>query len=119
MSQPNVVTVESYESCVVITMHGEMDEARTRAMEVEVSAKAADACDRTVVLDLSNVECMPSLSLGALITLLQESRKRNQRFVLAGVQLQVRDSLAITHLSQQFETYDTVEVALRELQSLR
>ena len=90
-----------------------MDDDNTHVIEAEVSAVAAQADQLPVVLDLSKLEFMPSLSLGTLVNLQRECRKRKQRFIITGLHGAVRSSFAITRLDKLFDICDSVDDALR------
>ena len=90
-----------------------MDDDNTHVIEAEVSAVAAQADQLPVVLDLSKLEFMPSLSLGTLVNLQRECKKRKQRFILTGLHGAVRSSFAITRLDKLFDICDSVDDALR------
>ena len=113
MSEQQSVSIESRDRALLAVVNlTSLDEDHTRRMQEEVARAAAAARHLPVVLDLSRVEFVPSLSLGALVTLLQECRQHNQRFVLAGMQPPVRESLAITRLDKLFEICESVDDAL-------
>jgi anti-anti-sigma factor len=65
-----------------------------------------------VVLDMSRVQIVPSLGLGALVQLSNRCKKRQQRLKLAGVQPMVRQTMAITKLDRILDLTDTVDEAL-------
>ena len=90
-----------------------MEEDSTQEIEAEIAAAAAQADPLPVVLDLSKLEFMPSLSLGTLVNLQRECRKRKQRFMITGLHGAVRSSFAITRLDKLFEICDSVDDALR------
>ena len=93
-----------------------LDEQYTSDMQKKVQEAADQAPNLAVVLDMSEVQFLPSLSLGALVTLMQNSKKRQQRFILVNIQPEVRQTLAICRLDKLFEIYDTVETASQKIQ---
>lgn len=94
----------------------ELDEPHASDMQRKTQAAAEQSPDLAVVLDLSQVRFVPSLSLGALVTLLQSTKQRQQRFILVGLQPDVRQVFAVCRLDKLFEIYDTVETARCRLQ---
>jgi anti-sigma B factor antagonist len=116
MSQQKAVSITPHDEIVLAAVHcAEMDEERTRQMHDGVLAAAAEARHLPVVLDLSEVEFLPSLSIGALVGLLTELKKAGQRFILVGIQPLVRETLAVTRLDRVFDIHDTVDEALEEI----
>jgi anti-anti-sigma factor len=65
-----------------------------------------------VVLDLSRVQIVPSLGLGALVQISNKCRARKQRLKLAAVQPQVRQTMSITKLDRILDLVGSVEAAL-------
>ena len=66
-----------------------------------------------VVLQLEQVEFVDSSGLGALVRLLQAARSKGGDLKLSGVPPKIRKTLEMTNLLSQFETYDSVEEAIR------
>jgi anti-sigma B factor antagonist len=94
----------------------ELDEQHTSDMQKKVQEAAEKASELPVILDLSEVHFLPSLSIGALVSLFQHSKQRQQRFILVGLQTEVRQTLAVCRLDKLFEIYDTVETATQKIQ---
>lgn len=113
MSERQVTTIELQDEIVLARIeHSRMDEERTRAMQAEVLAAAEGVRNLPVALDMSKVEFFPSISLGAVVTLLKKLKAEGQKFVLIGLQPPVREALAITRLDKLFEIYDSRADAL-------
>jgi anti-anti-sigma factor len=87
----------------------QLDEDHIQDMRSKVTAAAGQAPTLPVVLDMSQVTFVPSLSLGALVSLLNVCKKNNQRFILAGLQTAVRQVMTTCRLDRLFEIYDTVD----------
>ena len=66
---------------------------------------------KAVVLDMSRVQIIPSIGLGALVQLHNECKARQQKLKLAAVLPQVRQILGLTRLDRVFELSDSVEAA--------
>ncbi|MCH7525851.1 MAG: STAS domain-containing protein [Planctomycetes bacterium] len=116
MSEPNVISIEQRDAILLAEVRCDrLDEESTLMMSTKVSEAAEKARDLPVVLDLSTVRFIPSLSLGALVKLLQEFKQRDQRFMLVGVQPPVRSALTVTRLDRLFEIYENVDEALAHL----
>ena len=94
----------------------ELDEAHASDMQKKTQAAADESPDLAIILDMAQVQFVPSLSLGALVTVLQYARQRQQRFILVGLQPDVRQAFAVCRLDKIFEIYDTVEAASSRIQ---
>ena len=110
MSEQQVVSITQRDDLVVAVVHqAQMDEEATGKMQAEVLAGAEPAVGLPVALDLSKVSFFPSLSLGAIVTMLKTLKARGQRLILVGLQPPVRESLTLTRLDKLFEIRDDVE----------
>ncbi|UCD27816.1 MAG: anti-sigma factor antagonist [Planctomycetota bacterium] len=116
MSDEKIVIIEPQEDVILAVVDCvRMEEEHTQMMQEEVSAAAEQSRQLPVVLDLSKVEFVPSLSLGALVNLLREFKQHNQRFILAGLHPDVRGTLAVTRLDKLFEITNSVDEALAQV----
>ena len=68
-----------------------------------MAAVGTEFPQRPVALDMSNIDFLPCLSLGALIQLSQVFKARDQRPVLVGLRPQVRQIVAVTRLDRLFK----------------
>ena len=113
MSDQQVTTISRRDDVIVAQVQPEeLNDQTTGKMQAEVLAGAEQAPELPVVLDLSRVSFFPSLSLGAVVAMLNTLKKRGQKFILVGLQPPVRESLAVTRLDKLFEIRDDVEDVL-------
>ena len=77
-------------------------------------SQVGDAIEKygDVVLELDRLEFIDSSGLGALMRLMQAARAKGGDVKLTGVPPRVRKILELTHLSSQFEIYDSLEEAI-------
>ncbi len=116
MSEQKVISIEPHDEMILVVVQcTQMDEDETCELQAAVSAAAAKARHLPVVLDLSRVEIVPSLSIGALVNLLRELEREGQRFILAHILPGFRVTLAITRLDKVFEVCDNVDDALARI----
>jgi anti-anti-sigma factor len=109
MSEIKEIKIELSDEMVLAELQcSDMDEEHTADMQEKISA-AVEKSQLPVVLDMSKVEFMPSLSLGALISIMQKLKKNGQRFILAGLQSKVRETLTACRLDKLFEIFDSVD----------
>lgn len=116
MSEPQAVSIQPHAEAVWAIIHPHtLDEAAIQQMQAEVTAAAARQANLPVILDMSNVHFVPSTGLGALVGLMRSLKKESRRFVLVGLQPEVRSVLAVTHLDKLLEIYPRFEDALGRL----
>jgi anti-sigma B factor antagonist len=65
-----------------------------------------------VVLQLDRLDYVDSSGLGALIRLMQAARAKGGDLKLTGVPSRLQKMLDLTHLSSQFEIYESMEEAI-------
>ena len=113
MSDHQVVSTENHENGLIVIVHcKEMDFAASKALTEAVDrAVAAQPCPRCVI-DLSAVNFLPSVGIGALLQLLNSSKAENRELVLVGVGLQLREVLRCTAIEKLFVFHDDVAAAL-------
>jgi anti-sigma B factor antagonist len=117
MTDQTIVGTEQRPGCLVAVVNAaELDERLTRSMEAEVRARAGESRELALILDLGAVEYLPSVSLGALVTISSDCKRHGQRFVMAGVQPKIREALALTRLDKLFEIADSVDAAAASVQ---
>jgi anti-sigma B factor antagonist len=116
MADSSIISIVPHDEIVLAVVECErMDENSAQVTQTEVSAAAEQAAQLPVVLDLAKVDFMPSLSLGALVNLQRGCKKRNQRFILAGLHGAVRSTFAITRLDKLFDICDSTDAALKHI----
>ena len=119
MPEPQAVSIQPHAEAVWATInHHTLDEATIQQMQTNVAAAAAQKTNLPVILDLSSVSFVPSTGLGALIGLMRSLQKGGHRFLVVGVQPEVRTALAVTHLDKLLEIHPRFEDALNRLRSV-
>ena len=116
MSDEPVTIVQPHAEVLhMVVRCARLDEDLTRQLRREVAAAAEQARHLPVVLDLTNVDFIPSHALGVLVKFLAEFKNHGQRFLLVGLQRSVRSTLAVTRLDRLFEIFDTLDEAVANL----
>jgi anti-sigma B factor antagonist len=119
MSEPQAVSIQPHAEAVwAVIQAGALDESAVDRVQQEVVAAAAQKAGVPVILDMSRVSFVPSAGLGALVTLLRTLKKEGRRFVLVGLQPDVRSLIAVTHLDKLLEIQTTFDEALRRMRSV-
>ncbi len=116
MSEPQAIAIQPHAQVVwAVIQRSRLDDAAIEQMQRQVTAAAAQQPSQPVVLDMSQVDFVPSLALGALVSLMRRLKQDGHRFLLVGVHPEVRTILAITRLDKLFEIYPTCAEALNHL----
>lgn len=116
MTQDSILSLEKNDQALIATVEvAEIDYRTSGQLRSEIVAAASDAPNLVIILDISNVQILPSVALGALVALTRIFKKENQRFILAGPNPEIRDTLAVCRLDKMFEIHETPEEALTHL----
>ena len=113
MAESGTVTIRQHDRIVLVTVECErMEDKHARALQTEVAQAAEEIPNLPVVLDMSRVTMLPSMSIGAVVTLWQQFKQDNRRFILVGLHDEIRRTLTICRLDKLFEICETVDAAL-------
>ncbi len=119
MSLPQAVSIQPHAEAVWALIHAAtLVDAAVGQMQEEVAAAAAQHSSLPVILDMSNVRFVPSTGLGALVGLMRSLKKEGRRFILVGLQPELRSVLAVTHLDKLLEIHANFDAALSRLRSV-
>ena len=105
------IDVEETGSAAVVRIRGSAGMTQAEQMRRQFEQLAARQVS-LIVLDLSQMEFISSLGLGAIITGHLKSRHHNGRIRLVNPRPAVRKLLEMTRLTKLFPIYPTVEQAL-------
>jgi anti-anti-sigma factor len=118
MADSQLISIEAKGEALKATIgHSSLDETIIDKMQEQVFAAAAQHPALPVVLDMSQVEYIPSLGLGALVGLQRRLRSDGHRFVLVGLQQEVRHVLTIVKLDKLFEIKSSFDEVLSQLRT--
>ena len=92
----------------------QLDEERSQALLQQLQM-VVEKTPGPVLVNLSQVTVMPSMAIGALVTLWKRVQDNKQRFFLVGTQGNVRRTLTVCRLDKLFEFCDTEAEAKKRL----
>jgi anti-sigma B factor antagonist len=117
MPEPAIVITERNGAIVVTATVATLDETTAQTLLEQAQAAAEKSPSLSLILDLAGVETMPSMAIGALVTLWRKLQGSHQRLLLAGTQGAVRNTLTLCRLDKLFEFCDSEAAALTKLQA--
>lgn len=82
-----------------------------QTLDAQVRAELAKS-SRDVVIDCSRIKFLPSLAVGAFISLRRDVSAGGHAFVLAGLSPHIRQVLVLSRLDRLFTICDTLEAAV-------
>jgi anti-sigma B factor antagonist len=100
---------------LVVVNQPQLNDTLLDKLHADTLAAAVQHPDLPVVLDLSQVNYVPSLALGTLVMLMRHLKNSNRRFMLVGLQPDVRTVLTITRLDKLFEIHPNLAEALKNI----
>ncbi len=110
--KPLTIDVDRRGDVTVVRLGGAATIDQADRLNRELRRIAGEPAGR-IVLDLSALEFICSMGLGAMIVAHVVSRKRNAVVVLAGAQPAIREILETTRLNMIFPVFDDVNKAIR------
>jgi anti-sigma B factor antagonist len=91
----------------------DLDHDSTQHLQAELASALDAAPTLPLVLDLSNVEFMPSLALGVMVKVHKSLGQAGRKCVLVGVRPQVRETISIAALDRLLVLRGTLGEALQ------
>ena len=107
-----VKTTEKYEAVIIELKGNVMGGEETKEFN-DMLHKYIDQDKKNIILDLSDVKFMNSSGLGMLISGLTTMKKAGGSLKLAGTTEKIQSLLIITKLITIFESFDSVDEALK------
>jgi anti-sigma B factor antagonist len=105
---------QQIDDTVVLVATGEIDMYSSPSLREKIVSHT-DKKAPAVILDLSKVSYTDSSGLATMIEGLQATGKYGGRFLITGINENVRDVFQLSQLDKVFEIYDDVEQALQQL----
>jgi anti-anti-sigma factor len=90
----------------------QLDEKDLKQLSLLIDQAAADQTVSTVVIDLSQVQFLPSLGLGSLIQVHRKCLARQQKLKLVVNSPSLRQIFVVTRLNRVLELADSIDAAL-------
>lgn len=108
--------VLKHEDIYILDITGEIDLYHSAVLR-QAFHKIAERQVRNFVINMDGVSYLDSSGIGTLIQLHTLAEQRNYNFLLCNVHSQTRKVLELTRLGSYFPVADTVEDAIRQIQS--
>jgi anti-anti-sigma factor len=116
MSEKSSISVEQRPEAVIIhVLAHDLDENNIVGLRSGITDALAASPPLPFIVDMANVKFVPSLTLGALVRLVNEFRTRRQRLIFVCLQPTVRQVITITRLDRILEIMDDVGAAVRSV----
>lgn len=110
---PDTFHVSSYprEGHAVVDVRGDID-LQSAPLLRQALLDCAEQGDQRVILNLADVAFLDSTGLSAIIAGLRAMESRQGSLMLAGIAPQVQRLLDLTHLSDEFQVFASVQEAI-------
>lgn len=110
---PTPITLEKRDNGIVIRVVSKMlDEKEFKEVNRLIDEASQGPGVAVVVLDLSRVQLVPSLTLGALVQLSSKCKARQQTLKLASLPPMLRQIFRVTRMDRVLEMADSVDAAM-------
>lgn len=110
------ITKNQSGSVTMFKLSGRLDLASGATLK-DNTKREFDEGNVKIHLNLSDVDFINSSGLGALVSLMKETRLRHGRLTVSNLAAYVKEIFEITQLSHIFEIYDTEEEALSSFEA--
>ncbi|MCG8403942.1 MAG: STAS domain-containing protein [Phycisphaerales bacterium] len=115
MASPSFVNIQSKDKAVLARIDcRELNHETTDKMKEALRAVSVEHPNQSMVLDLSQVEFIPSLALGAMVEVHHIYRKAGRKLILAGVVPKALEVMKLSSLDNLFDIYDDVQTAMTQ-----
>ena len=112
MSDFDGMTFETLPEALVVGVQAEkLDYMVLDKLERRITAQATMAGKFNVILDLGEVEFIPSMLMSVLVKTLQSLGDQGRKFLLVGMNRHIRASLKLTRIDILFDLHDSVDDA--------
>ncbi len=110
---PAPIVIETREGAVIVHVNLKMfEDMQVGAMNELIDQAAEKPGVSVVVLDMSRVQFIPSIGIGALIQLSKKCKSRQQKLKIAAVRPLVVEALSIAKLNHVLDMVDTVDAGI-------
>lgn len=112
MSDFEGMTFETLPEALVVAVQSEkLDYMVLDKLERRITAQATMAGKFNVILDLGEVEFIPSMLMSVLVKTLKSLGDQGRQFLLVGMNRHIRASLKLTRIDVLFDLHDSVDAA--------
>jgi anti-anti-sigma factor len=109
-----VVVIDKSPNAIIARVHVKLlDDKELKLLSQLIDQSAAEPGVSIVVIDLSQVQILPSIGLGALVQISNKCKARDQALKIAAAQPAIRRVFAITRLDRILDLTDSVDAALQ------
>ena len=106
------MTFETQPEALVVSVQSErLDYMVLDKLERRISAQATMAGKFNVILDLAEVEFIPSMLMSVLVKTLKSLGDQGRKFLLVGMNRHIRASFKLTRIDILFDLHDSVDAA--------
>ncbi len=112
MSDFEEMTFETFPEALVVSVQSEkLDYMVLDKLARRITAQATMAGKFNVILDLGEVEFIPSMLMSVLVKTLKRLGDQGRKFLLVGMNRHIRASLKLTRIDVLFDLHDSVDAA--------
>ncbi len=106
------MTFETQPEALVVSVQSErLDYMVLDKLERRISAQATMAGKFNVILNLAEVEVIPSMLMSVLVKTLKSLGDQGRKFLLVGMNRHIRASFKLTRIDMLFDLHDSVDDA--------
>ncbi|MCG3136522.1 MAG: hypothetical protein HJJLKODD_00356 [Phycisphaerae bacterium] len=113
MQTADTIIIEPLKHALLVRpICGKIDYMTMEKIQRQVGVQAMSNAKHTVIVDLTGIELISSLILGALVKMLKKLQDEGKRMVLVGLSKHNRPTIRLSRLDTLFEVHDSIATAM-------
>jgi anti-anti-sigma factor len=114
MSQ-NIVQIDPRDNVIVTRVHrAELDHDSTLQLKAELKSIIASHPDLPIIVDMEEVEFLPSIALGALVEIHLNLKRNGRAFSLVALRPAIEDIMKLSGLNNLLQIYQQTDAAIEQ-----
>ncbi|HPF40096.1 MAG TPA: STAS domain-containing protein [Phycisphaerae bacterium] len=114
MNEP-IISVEPRDKAIVTRVRrAELDHDSTQSFKTELKSIIAAHPELPIILDMEEVEFLPSIALGALVEIHLNLKRNGRRFALAALRPSIEEIMTLSGLNNLLQIYQQTDAAIAQ-----
>ncbi|MCB9852915.1 MAG: STAS domain-containing protein [Phycisphaerales bacterium] len=114
MSQAILRTDSRDKAIVARVCHAELDHDSTLKLKSELKSIIASHPELPIIVDMEEVEFLPSIALGALVEIHLNLKRNGRRFALAALRPSIEEIMTLSGLNNLLQIYQQTDAAIAQ-----
>lgn len=113
--EPTIVKVEPRNNAIITRIcRAELDHESTVKLKSELTSIIASHPELPIIVDMQEVEFVPSIALGALVEVHLSLKKSGRRLAIACLRPAIEDIMKLSGLNNMLQIYQQTDAAIAQ-----